>query len=133
MLRKLFLIFIAFWLPVQAGAALASSVASGMAPPHAHERADAAAAHGHDGMDHHGGPATHANDDGTVQHDGHEHDASGGCERCGLCQFVHGGVMLNAGASLPAMPPRHAFAALGDEPFIAHIPELLQRPPLSAA
>lgn len=132
-LRKLFLIFIAFWLPVQAGAALASSVASGMALPHPHERADAAAAHGHDGMAHHGGPATHENDDGTVQHDGHEHGASGGCDRCGLCQFVHGGVMLNAGTGLTAMPPRSVFAMLGDERFTAYIPELLQRPPLSAA
>lgn len=133
MLRKLFLIFIALWLPVQAGAALASSVASGMAPPLAYERADAATTPGHDGMSHHGGHETHANDDGSVQHDGHEHGASGGCERCGLCQFVHGGVMLNAGAGLPAVPPRSTFAALGDEPFTAHIPELLQRPPLSAA
>jgi hypothetical protein len=127
-LRKLFILFIATWLPVQAGAALASSLTGYSALPQAPEQADVATMH-----DHHGGHLAHTNDTGAVQHDGHEHDAPGGCERCGLCQFVHGGVMLNAGASLPAMPPRHAFAALGDEPFIAHIPELLQRPPLSAA
>lgn len=134
MLRKLFIIFIATWLPVQAGAALASSLAGFSELPQSPEQADVATMHGHDDMGHHGVHVAHADDSGAVQHDGHhENDASGGCERCGLCQFVHGGVMLNAGASLPAMPPRHAFAALGDEPFIAHIPELLQRPPLSAA
>lgn len=41
--------------------------------------------------------------------------------------------MLNAGTSLSAMPPQYVFVMLGDERFTAHIPELLQRPPLSAA
>jgi hypothetical protein len=127
-LRKLFIFFMATWLPLQAGAALASSLTSYSALPRMHGQADVATTHGH-----HGGHPAHASDTGTVQHDGHEHDAPGGCERCGLCQFVHGGVMLNAGASLPAVPVRHVFATPGEEPFIAHIPELLQRPPRSAA
>lgn len=132
MLRKLFLLFMAIWLPVQAGAALAMSVGA-MLPSPEHGQADVAVTHDREGAVHHGGHAAQANEDGAVQQEGHEHGAAGGCERCGLCQFVHGGVMLNAGADLPGLPPRSVFAALGDEPFTAHIPELLQRPPLSAA
>ena len=54
-------------------------------------------------------------------------------ERCGLCQFVHGGVMLNAAAHLPALPLPHFFRLPGEDRFAAHIPELPQRPPLTAA
>jgi hypothetical protein len=130
MLRKLFLLLIAFWLPVQAGSALAMSI--GMPGlPQQHDAAAMAHDH-HEAMEqHHSG---HAGAAAAVPHDGHEqHGASGGCERCGLCQFVHGGVMLNAGMNLPAVPFQSVFALQGDERFRAHIPELLQRPPLSAA
>lgn len=131
MLRKLFLLLIAFWLPVQAGSALAMSI--GMPDlPQQHEPAAAVMTHGHhEAMEHH--HAAHAGASDAVSHDGHEHAASGGCDRCGLCQFVHGGVMLNAGMNLPAVPLQSVFALQGDERFRAHIPELLQRPPLSAA
>lgn len=131
MLRKLFLLLIAFWLPVQAGSALAMSI--GMPGlPQQHEAAAAAMTHGHPeaGEQHRSG---HAGAADAVPHDSHEHAASGDCERCGLCQFVHGGVMLNAGVNLPVVPLQSVFAAQGDERFRAHIPELLQRPPLSAA
>lgn len=131
MLRKLFLLLIAFWLPVQAGSALAMSIGMPVLPQQ-HEAAAAAMAHDHHaaGEQHHSG---HTGAADGVPHDGHEHAASGGCDRCGLCQFVHGGVMLNAGMNLPAVPFQSVFALQGDERFRAHIPELLQRPPLSAA
>jgi hypothetical protein len=132
-LRRLFLLLIAIWLPVQAGAALALSVTKGVAAPQAHEKkADSSAALWHDDMGHHDGHAAHGGDDGSSgRHDGHEHGAD--CERCGLCQFVHGGVMLNAAAHLPALPLPHFFRLPGEDRFAAHIPELPQRPPLTAA
>lgn len=130
MLRRLILVFLAFWLPVQAGAALASTLAADLASPPAHGRAHDMTDHDHEAMH---GHAAHLDGAGTIGHEGHDHGPSGGCERCGLCQFVHGGVMLNAGASLPALIPSLVFPRLGDERFTAHIPELLQRPPLSAA
>lgn len=132
MLRKLFLLLMAFWLPVQAEAALAMSVGT-MLPSQGHGQADVAATHGHEGMGHHDGHSAHANEEDAVQHDGQEHGTTGGCERCGLCQFVHSGVMLNAGTAMPVIPLPPVFLTLGDERFTAHIPELLQRPPLSAA
>lgn len=127
MLRRLLLVFLALWLPIQAGAALASSLAMDVEPHPAHDPSQAGMAHDYGAVPQH---AAHV-DEGAVQHDSHEHGA--GCERCGLCQFVHGGVMLNAGADLPAVVVPPVFLTLGDERFTAHIPDLLQRPPLSAA
>lgn len=137
MLRRLFLVFMAFWLPVQAGAALAASLTMDVAQQPVHEQAHATTAQDQAGTHAHAPPdATDSGHDGHTGHAGHaDHDNSvaGSCDLCGLCHFAHGGVMPNPGASLPAVALQPVFALLGDERFTGHIPELLQRPPLPSA
>ncbi len=138
MLRRLFILFLAFWLPLQGASALAmpyggtgAATDGGMASD-----SDAEVVHWHEGRSHHGGHSAHVpTSDASgagMAHDDHA-ASSVSCERCGLCQFVHGGVMLNSGSSLPAEPALHTFSAPSDERFSVFIPEQPQRPPLSAA
>ena len=138
MLRKLFILFIAAWLPLQGVSALAmpyggAGVASGVEQA---AESDASAVHWHEGRSHHGGHGAHASSsdasEAGMAHDDHA-TSSVGCERCGLCQFVHGGVMINSAVALPAVPALRVFSAPVDERFSAYIPEQPQRPPLSAA
>ena len=138
-LRRLFILLIAAWLPLQGASALAMPYGgAGGKPADLAQTAepDASTAHWHDGKGLHGGHDSHVMSADTavagMAHDDHS-DASPSCERCGLCQFVHGGVMLNSSVSLPTVPALNAFSAPSDERFSVFIPEQLQRPPLSAA
>ncbi len=121
----------AFWLPLQAGAALAVSLNLGAEPHPAHAQALAESGHDHGAAQSH---AAHLDGQAGATHDGHHHGFKvGSCERCGLCQFVHGGVMLSNAAGVPAVVAPQVFEPLGAERFSAHIPEPLQRPPLPSA
>lgn len=127
-LRKAFLLLMAFWLPVQAGAALASSLTL---DADMHPARQAAAPH-----DAHGHVPPQAADPDVVaahHHDVHHGLTGAGCDHCGICQFVHGAVVPSAAPSLPAGPSSSVFRTLGDERFATHISDPLQRPPLSAA
>ncbi|HMM55072.1 MAG TPA: hypothetical protein PKC23_08655 [Candidatus Desulfobacillus sp.] len=120
--RRLLLLFLACWLPLQSGIALASCLAaSALSQPaqvlSGHEHAAAAAETAHAGH----GQIGAALDDG------------GDCERCNLCQFVHGGAVLQATTLLPAVVPASLYLTSASERFTARIPETPQRPPLSAA
>ncbi len=129
-LRRLFILFMMFWLPLQTAAALAVPMSLPAVPQggaHAGLQDEHALMHGH-----HAG-MNHVGQNDAANQAGDEHGGSGGCERCGLCQFVHGGVPLDAGAGVPVVAVSSDFLKLGKERFRAHIPEPLQRPPLLSA
>lgn len=125
MARKLFLFFMALWLPLQAAAALAMA-AEMMMPPSAHgQRADGEPAHDDA---HHGVRSAGGVDDGVVDHGG-----AGDCDRCSLCLFVHGGLMSQPALSAGLPAQRCVHARPGDEHGVARVPEPEPRPPLLSA
>ncbi len=120
--RRLLILFLACWLPLQSGIALASCLAASALP----KPAQVQSSHEHAAMAADTAHAGHGQDVAAL-------DDGGDCEQCGLCQFVHGGAILQEATLPPAIAPASLYLASASERYTARIPETPQRPPLSAA
>lgn len=121
MLRKVIILFLVFWLPLQGVAALAMPFCEHMAAGVAHEHAQVQ----HDGHDaHHGGG------DGNAAHGDDANQAP--CDQCGLCHIACAqAVPPGGGAVAASAQPMHI--PFAETPYASPSPEPLFRPPLAAA